>query len=460
MRHRRAIIMSVLAVFVLLVLGLSVLFAAGPTPQYDTNSSGIIERDEAHNALSAYFDGDLTQEQTLDVLFHYWAAQPVDQPASAASSRPTSVSSPTPTAMSIPTLAPTMTVVRLTPDGIQVNWEHRSQDVTGYELRYRPEDGAWATRSGSKNVSGISFGANSLTTPITFKAGVQYEIQVRSLTRNGASPWASEFRVVPAYTPTPTPALPTPTPLPTPYPSSMGKIGCDGKELLSGHKVGFYYPQVKIASDVMLVSHFHNTWKGIPGRPTPTPEGYRPWHTPTPLSFNYGFTVREVSEGRDSVGLVVRATHEGRWFLELKGCRGPVSPDNPYGCYLSRNSSGEWVTPPAHAARTFHVIDSGNFSDDGVEFAVDSAGVNHMAFVAKGDEYRFIVNGVEVPIELDADDRAAIERYVGRFRYVSDGKWYGTYGSFGSARVAIRERDFNGGPVYLSTYPSVGACVP
>ncbi len=105
MRHRRAIIIAVLVVAAL-TLGVSLILAANPTPNYDTNQSGMIERDEAHNALRAYFDGDLTQEQALDVLFHYWAAQPVDQPPPVASSQPTPVSSPTPTATLVPMATP------------------------------------------------------------------------------------------------------------------------------------------------------------------------------------------------------------------------------------------------------------------------------------------------------------------------------------------------------------------
>ncbi len=262
------------------------------------------------------------------------------------------------------------------------------------------------------------------------------------------------------------PPTPTPNLTPTPYPSSRGEIGCDGKEILSGYQVGFYYPQVKIASDIMIVSHFHNTWKGVPGRPTPTPQGYKPWHnTSTTTSFNYGFMVRVVSdeEAGRNVALVVRATHKGYWFFELRGCT---------GCHheFSRHASAPNVvstdkTRGIRLGRLLRIIDSGYFSADGVEFSEDKAGVNHMAFIAKGEECRFFVNGVEVPLEIDAEDRAAIEKYVGPFRYVSDGKWYGRYSSFGSARVAIRDGTVispytRGQPSWLITYPSVGACVP
>ncbi len=455
LRHRRAIITSVLAVFVLLVLGLSVLFAAGPTPRYDANDSGMIERDEAHNALRAFFDGDLTQEQALDVLFHYWAAQPVDQPPPIASNQPTPTPVPTSTPLPLSIQAPTITYTRVNTENMQVNWKHNAPNVTGYEVRYRPEGEAWTPwRKGNGNISGIS-SKHSLTLGV----GDRVEVRVRSLTRNGASPWASETLALSSPLPTHTPV---PTATPTPFPShlTMSKgIGCEGKYLLRGYiPEEKAYRNVRIASDVMVIGEFFNTWVGVPGHPTPTPEGYRPWHTPTPLSFNYGFTVRAVSEGRDSVGLVMRATQEGHWFLELKGCRGEGR--DPYACSRSRNSSGEWATPPVYVANTFHVIDSGYFSKEGVEFFVDKLRSNHMAFIAKGDEYRFFVNGVEIPIEIDAADRAAIEEYADRFRYVSDGKWYGSYGAFGSAHITIREPDFNGHPVYRTQLPPLGACVP
>ena len=176
MRHRRAIVTSVLAVLVLFIIGLSVLFAGGTTPQYDTNSSGVIEQDEAHNALRAYFDGDLTQEQTLDVLFHYWAAQPVDQPAPAASSQPTPTATPTaaptttPTATSIP--APTLSLRLPFAGHLEVNWRHNAYDVTGYELRYRLEGGAWRTlkRENKASISGADY-------THSFSAGDRFEVQ-------------------------------------------------------------------------------------------------------------------------------------------------------------------------------------------------------------------------------------------------------------------------------------------
>ena len=108
-----------------------------------------------------------------------------------------------------------------------------------------------------------------------------------------------------------------------------------------------------------------------------------------------------------------------------------------------------------------HVLDSGYFSEEGVPFSVHESGDNHMALIAKGEEYQFFVNGVEILLEIDAADRAAIEERVGKFRYVSDGKWYGFYNRFGSARITISEGwGINRRPSYLVTRPPLGACVP
>ncbi len=111
-RHRTAIIISVLAVFALGAVGASMLFAAGPTPQYDTDANGMIEGAEAYGALRAYFDGAITQEQALDVLLHYWGRQPVSQPAPAAATftpTPTVTNTPTPTFTPRPTVTPLST---------------------------------------------------------------------------------------------------------------------------------------------------------------------------------------------------------------------------------------------------------------------------------------------------------------------------------------------------------------
>ena len=275
--------------------------------------------------------------------------------------------------------------------------------------------------------------------------------------------------LTPIETPIPVPTLePTATPYPTTHQSG---IGCDGKEILWGYvEAEKRYRHVTPASDVMIVSEFFNSHiqpAGIGPRAcpdgcpvlTPTPST-KPWNTPTPLTFNYGFIVRNVSDGDlgVSVSLVARATHQGRWFLELRGCTTCHEQFYRHAYAPGVVSIGRYGK--AKLGGILRSIDNGYFSEDGVEFSVDRQGSNHMAFIADGEEYRFIVNGTEVPVDIDAEDRAAIESVVGRLRYVSDWKWYGGYGSFGSADVTIRDRTTEPRDVYVRQQPPLTACVP
>ena len=300
--RRRAILISVLAILVLFVLGLSALFAGGSTPQYDVDNSGVIERDEAYNALRAYFDGDLTQEQTLDVLFHYWADQPVDQPPAAASSQPTPTPAPTSTPLPLSIHAPTITFTRVNTENMQVNWKHNAHNVIGYEIQYRLEGREWMTwRKGtSAGVSGTS-SKHSLTLSV----GDRVEVQVRSLIKNGASPWTSETLVVPPPPPTHTP---TPTPLPTPIPlhitlSNAYGNGCVGREKLPSHT----FPRLinETASDIRIAAMFKN----------PPAPGRRPWEAPKLPQFSYGFMVRSVPD--EGIGLLVLVSSDNMWSVAL-----------------------------------------------------------------------------------------------------------------------------------------------
>ena len=307
---------------------------------------------------------------------------------------------------------------------------------------------------------------------------MSYEVHVRALTADGASPWAGEVLVVKAPLPTLTPT-PTPYVTPTPYPSSRGEVGCEGKQLLPEHGHRVHNGSREMVSDIMVVGYFHNRWVGVPGQSTPTPRGYKPWYTPVPLTFNYGFMIREASEGRRgktgySVALVARATQEGRWFLELRGCVNCIPQHFEFtnfdfgraGAASARSGyvhlgKDRYYLSSFSLGNILHVLDSGYFSEEGVPFSVHESGDNHMALIANGEEYQFFVNGVEIPLEIDAADMAAIKERVGKFRYVSDGKWYGFYNRFGSARITISEGwGINRRPSYLVTRPPLGACVP
>ena len=410
MRHRRAIVTSVLAFFVLLVLGLSVLFAGGPTPQYDTNSSGIIERDEAHNALRAYFDGDLTQEQALDVLFHYWAAQPIDQPAPAAFSeatpRPTSASTPTLTVT--PLSAPTITYTMLNIENMQVNWRHNASNVTGVEIQYRLEAGVWTLwRKGNGNISGTS-SKHSLN----LGAGDRVEVRVRSLTRNGASLWASETLALspplPTHTPTPT-ALPTPIPLHIALSNAYGN-GCVGREKLPTRYLSTSIIE-ETASDIRLAAMFKNP---------PAPER-EPWEAPKLPEFQYGFMVRSVPD--QNVGLLVLVRSDKTWSVELR------RRDNKREYeYEARDGT---LYQNDRAVKTFHQawgstlveLGSGNLTN----FDTEPLATNHVMFEAKGDSYTMAVNGQTLSLEVDTEELREIDDYIGRFRHYDDGKWHGHY---------------------------------
>ena len=103
----------------LAAVGVSLLFAASPTPRYDVNSSGLIENHEAYEAVHDYFDGTLTQPEVLDVLLQYWGDVPVSTPPPSRyqlptptpTVTPTPIPTPTPTPTPIPTATPTPTPI-------------------------------------------------------------------------------------------------------------------------------------------------------------------------------------------------------------------------------------------------------------------------------------------------------------------------------------------------------------
>ena len=467
----------------LVALGVSVLFASGDSlpPRYDLDDSGLIESEEAWRAIQDHYAGKLTQEQTLDILLRFWGDVPVGKESPAPAVTPVTSnwpwsSTPTPTPAPQLTGAPEITRFDVWPGQsggrLQVGWEYPPSDlVTGFQIWYRPKGGEWRSKTAGRSSGGMSFPDERIV------PGIEYEVAVRAISRTDTSEWASRTRMVatPIPTSTPVPRLLT---TPTPYPSSGFGVGCDGKTLLPGHGYRAFKGSREPVSDIMITGEFFNTWVGQPGRPTPTPTGYRPWHTPTPLTFNYGFMVREVH----GHALTVRATHEKRWYLELRGCDAyePLNGAFRPGCSSSSAALLNDATTSASARSGFHgggsswntvsyqfrlgtvrrVIDSGDFSEDGVVFGISKQDSNHMAFIAKGGEYSFIVNGVEVPLHLDASDRAAIEELIGEYRYASDGKWYGYYQMFGSAKTTTRERDFNGHPQYVIGQPPIGVCEP
>ncbi len=61
-------------------------------------------------------------------------------------------------------------------------------------------------------------------------------------------------------------------------------------------------------------------------------------------------------------------------------------------------------------------LDSGNL----VDFNSGPLETNHVMFEVKGDHYSMAVNGVDIPLDIDAEDLKIVEEHVGRYRYDDD----------------------------------------
>ena len=371
-RHRTAIIISVLAVFVLGAVGASMLFA---TPDADP------DRDEAMAALV--------------VLNRYFNSQPA--PAAATFTPPPTVT-PTPVLSQPKRLvpaqtsltAPTITYTHVNIAGLGVSWDNSSPDATGYKVRYRPEGGHWTIRSYGAGVGGVTFGsqANSVSGEgPRLDPGMVYEIQVQALSADGTSPWAGAVLVVEEFQPDPTPS-PRPTRTPTPSILDSYANGCEGRE-------EFRLSRRNPAADIRLVAMFKNP--GVPER--------EPWQAPQLPKFSYGFTLREVEERT----LLITVNHNKSWSLRL----------------------GEKVSiyqrqffQVTHGMRIAYVLDSGEVLD----LDTQPEAVTHMMFEARDENFIFEVNGQEVAINLDDEDLREIEEFIGGYRYHDDGKWHGSYG--------------------------------
>ncbi len=355
MRHRRAIITAVLAALV--VVGATAVLAGGESlPQrYDTNLSGMTESNEAYQAIQDHYAGKLTQEETLDILLRFWGhipvAGPTALPAPTRVATATAVASPTPTTKPTPTRtpiqAPVVTFTRINTISIQVSWRHNAPNVTGYEARYRPEGGAWTTM-GRESSSGTS--ASGITRGGTFSVGERYEIQVRSLTKNGPSPWASETVVVPAPAPTPTPITSTPSPAPVSDFDFMLSCANRSDGSVSGEK--------RVGEDLLydMEAVFIN-----PNRD--------PWE--------YGFFAAQstrVRGGGRSGGFQVILNSYGYWHVRLEYY--------PLG---------------------YRTLTAGNLATHEMPFNHQSGEKNLLTFRFNRAEkrYELFVNGIEAPLDLD-----------------------------------------------------------
>ena len=147
----------------LLIVGLLLLTAvvqADVPADYDANGNGVIEKDEAYQAVYDFLANKLSLEGALSVVAQYRADQertaPTPTPSPSPVPTPTTAwwlrwSTPTPTPTAVPLQSPTITYTRINQISIQISWEGPSQEITGYEVRYQKQGGEWNTYSRPRN---------------------------------------------------------------------------------------------------------------------------------------------------------------------------------------------------------------------------------------------------------------------------------------------------------------------
>ena len=388
---------------------------------YDINHNDRIEWSEAETAIWDYmWLGDITQAQAVDELLRYFTGIPASvnppthrpspqpsptirahpTPVPTATRTPTATPVPTPTPTPTPTLvAPTITYTMGNTSALQVNWsypEALESLVTGYEVRYSLL-GEEYNRTVSRTVSGHGVNGNI---PI----GTEVTLQVRALSKTASSAWATEILTIPAPTPTPTPTTrPLPTPLPTPM-SNAYDNGCWGREKLDPGA----------PADIRMAAMFRNS---------ASPER-EPWEAPQPPKFKYGFILRNVDGEHpgagDAGGLVVDVDADGRWRVEaILGYVWTWSKPNLLTGTNWQGSRGRRV-----------LLSSGDLAEAGVSFSLEPEALNHLMFSASGHDYRFAVNGQDVPLAIDDEDLEAVNALMGKYYYYDTGQWHGRYAFF------------------------------
>lgn len=102
---RRRITLAILISTVAIgIIAISHLFAGGS--DYDGNRNGMIDNTEAVEGIQDYFDGDLSQEEAVDLFLCYFASVPMSG-TTTATSKPTPRPSSRPTTTPAPTATPT-----------------------------------------------------------------------------------------------------------------------------------------------------------------------------------------------------------------------------------------------------------------------------------------------------------------------------------------------------------------
>ena len=367
------------------VLGtLTFVYATGAfSPQdFDKNSNRHIEWSEAQDAARAYFRGEITQAEALEILLYYTGGVRVSTTTLLPTPTPPTSSGNywTPTSNPAPTLfpPPERVTLELSTTRIQVNWEYDEPGVTRFEIAYKVGNRAWQTRySFTRGSGGMSFPADGLT------PGARVDVWVGAANADRGGQWGKTYGIVPRPRPIPTSTPePTFTPVPTPY-SNAYNLGC------------FHKPRLTTSqpSDIRLAATFRN----------PPRLQRDPWEAPKDPIFSYGFMLREV-EGN---ALFVRVSSDAKWVLQLRYKAVARS--------ILGHSRGRWV----------HTLASGTLYN----FDARPLAHNHLMFEAVGSSYRFAVNGRLLPLTIDAADRAAIEALIGEYRYYETGQWHGYYGA-------------------------------
>lgn len=135
--------------------------------------------------------------------------------------------------------------------------------------------------------------------------------------------------------------------------------------------------------------------------------------------FQYGFMVRSVPD--KGMDLLVLVSSDGTFTVDFRYTLFESSYEARHGRLYENDSLVKsfyqsWGEPAIR-------LDSGSLTD----FDSGPLATNHVMFEVKGNSYRMAVNGVDIPLDVDAEELAALEQHIGPYRYYDDGKWHGHY---------------------------------
>ncbi len=348
MRDRiRALILlsiSLVAAATLFALGRS-LFADDPGTLYDINANGMIEGYEAVWAVRGYYEGDITQEQAVDLFLRYFGTVPIATPAPARA--------PTATATTVPTATPTpvrevpiITSLTAGDGNLTVRWK-QIEGVRVYHVAYRrakpgsdelPPGREWTIL----NEPGPSKTIGRMRS--SYLRTGSYEVRVRGHLRPGWTEWSppAYATVSIASTPTATPIVPV-------------QRGCTTPTAKRGPNLQ-YSPE---RQDFEFVTTLIN-----PDKPS------QHWHDRLVswlLSFTFWHGHRVGPDNR----LILAIANDGSWALNIERGGG-----EDMGRYPEKHKDDSYTA--------IHTLDSGNLNDAGVSFSADWNARNSFRVIAKG----------------------------------------------------------------------------